>query len=227
MDTALDILAAFGVGAAAGLAPFVALATVVLLAAVHLGVNPEGSDFNFMDDAVAVVIAVIVIVQSLLADLSGGLRLRIAADRRIHPLVHGLVAIVMGGFAGIVVFETAGLSPPAGAIAAALGAALVAYGGSDFFGRVGERVKRQRDAARHAGGKKADDEPTDGKKQGGKKGADGGAIALAVDLLTIAAVVLALLVPPLGLVLPVLVVLAMFGRRRKQQKKYEGLRSLR
>lgn len=211
MDSLIDILMAFGVGAAAGLAPFVAIAAAVLFTALHIGINPDGSDFSFFNDGVAVIIAALVLVQSLVADVTGsGMRIRVAADRRIHPAVHILVAAVFGGLAGSVVFGAQDLDVAIGAIVGVLGAILVAYGGSEFFQRVGERVKRQRDEKAAKGEK-----------------ADSGAIALAVDVLTILAVLASLLAPPLGLVLPVLVLVSMIGRRRKQQQKYEGLRSLR
>lgn len=218
MDTLLDVFTAFGVGAAAGLSPFVAIAAVVLLSALHVGVNPDGSDFSFFNDVVAVVVAALVLVQAFLADLSGGgLRFRIAADRRIHPSIHWLAAVVMGGLAGSVVFVANDYDPVIGTIVGVLGAALVAYGGSGFFGRVGERVKRSRDAKQKKNEEK-------GKE---KSSGDTGAIALAVDLITIAAVLVSLLLPPLGLIVPLLVIVAMLGNRRKEQQKYEGLRTLR
>ncbi len=140
---------------------------------------------------------------------------RSAATRTRIPLpvtsaIHILVAAVLGGLAGSVVFGAQDLDVAVGAIAGVLGAILVAYGGRDFFQRVGERVKRQRDAKTAKGEK-----------------SDHGAIALAVDVLTIIAALGSLLAPPLGLVLPVLVLVSLLGRRRKQQQKYEGLRSLR
>lgn len=212
METLLDILAALGVGAAAGLAPFVALAVVVLLAAIHVGVNPAGSDFSFLDDIVAVVVAALVLIQSIFADLSGNLKLRIAADHRIHVSVHIVVAAAMGALSGLVVFAASDQERAIGAVIGGAAAAFVAWGGSNFFGRVSERVKRQREAD---------------KAKGRQRGGDAGAIALAVDLLTVAAVALAMIVPPTGLVLPLLVLITLLGRRRKQQQKYEGLRSLR
>ncbi len=216
METLFDILAALGVGAAAGLAPLVALAAVVLLAAIHVGVNPAGSDFNFVDDVVAVVVAAIVLAQSLLADLAGNTKFRIAADHRIHPLVHGLTAVTLGALGGLVVFAASDQPRVVGAVIGALGALTVVWFGSAFFGRVSDRVKRQAATATKG----------DGEAGKGRRG-DAGAVALAVDLLTVAAVAIAMIVPPLGVVLPVLALLTALGRRRKQEHKYEGLRSLR
>ncbi len=218
MDTLLDVFTAFGVGAAAGLSPFVAIAAVVLLSALHVGVNPDGSDFSFVNDVVAVVVASLVLVQAFLADLSGGgLRFRIAADHRLHRLAHWIVSAVLAGLAGSVVFVANDHDPVIGTIVGVLGAVLVAYGGSGFFGRVGERVKRSRDAKQQKNA-----------EQGKEKGSgDAGAIALAVDLIAIAAVLASLVAPPLGLIVPLFVIVAMIGSRRKQQQKYEGLRTLR
>lgn len=215
MDLLLDILTALGLGAAAGLAPFVAIASVVLLAALHVGLNPEDSGFSSVTDGVAVVIAALVLVQSFLANLSrGGLRLRVAADRPGQPLLLWLVAALLGGLAGAVLFSAEGEEAVVGAVAAALGGVLVAFGFTGFFKRVGERMDRT-DVKREA----------KGKTTGGP--GDRRALAIGVDITAIVAVVLTLLVPPVGLVLPVLAVLMMYGDRRREAKKYEGLRSLR
>ncbi|MFY9265410.1 MAG: hypothetical protein WAO61_08300, partial [Solirubrobacterales bacterium] len=52
-------------------------------------------------------------------------------------------------------------------------------------------------------------------------------LAVAVDLAAIAAVALSLLVPLTALILPILAILVLFGARRREAKKHEGLRVLR
>ncbi|MFY9264309.1 MAG: hypothetical protein WAO61_02595, partial [Solirubrobacterales bacterium] len=89
MDTLMEILEAAGVGAAAGLSPLVAVAAVILLAAVHLGINPAGSDFGFVTEVAAVTVAAVVLIQSFLMIIApGGISVRIAADRRRWTPLH-------------------------------------------------------------------------------------------------------------------------------------------
>ncbi|MGB3953297.1 MAG: hypothetical protein WBK99_09230, partial [Solirubrobacterales bacterium] len=104
MDTLMEILEAAGVGAAAGLSPLVAVAAVILLAAVHLGINPAGSDFGFVTEVAAVTVAAVVLIQSFLMIIApGGISVRIAADRRRWTPLHLAGAALLGGIAGAVV----------------------------------------------------------------------------------------------------------------------------
>ncbi|MFY9470338.1 MAG: hypothetical protein WAP37_09525, partial [Solirubrobacterales bacterium] len=109
MDTLMEILEAVGVGAAAGLSPLVAVAAVILLAAVHLGINPAGSDFGFVTEVAAVTVAAVtvaavVLIQSFLMIIApGGISVRIAADRRRWTPLHLAGAALLGGIAGAVV----------------------------------------------------------------------------------------------------------------------------
>ncbi|MBJ7348000.1 MAG: hypothetical protein JHC87_05450 [Thermoleophilaceae bacterium] len=224
MDTLLDIFTAIGIGAAAGLAPLVAIAATVLLATLHVGINPESSDFKIITDSAFVLIAVVVLVQSLLSDTTpGGLRFRIAADRPRLAWLIWVVAAVCGGFAGAVVFEAQAHPPAVGAVLAGASAVLVSFAATGFFGRVGARLqsKAQANAAKHQ-----DKQKDAGKDQAADK-TSGRSLALLVDVLTLIAVVLALVVPPTGLILPIFAVVLLFGVRRKKGQKYEGLRVLR
>lgn len=209
MDTLLDICMAIGVGAAAGLAPFVAVAATVVLVSLHVGVNPEGSSVDDVASAAFVVVAALLLLESFASSMTiGGLRIRVAADRPIATAIFWAMAVVMGGLAGLVVYQAAGHEPFVGTIAGVLSASVVALGWAPFFARVSARVGRTR--------KGEDAQPTDGR-----------VLAVATDGLTVVAVLLALLLPPTGLILPVLAGLLMIGRRRQEGKKYEGLRSLR
>lgn len=224
MDTLLDIFTAIGIGAAAGLAPLVAIAATVLLATLHVGINPDGTDFKVITDSAFVLIAVVVLAQSLLSDTTpGGLRFRLAADRPRLAWLIWAVAAVCGGFAGAVVFEAQAHPPAAGAVIAAASAVLVSFAATGFFGRVGARLqnKAQASAAKQQdqNKEKAEDPAVD--KNSGRS------LALLVDILTIIAVALALLVPPTGLILPGFAVVLLYGVRRKKGQKYEGLRILR
>ncbi|MFT4048517.1 MAG: hypothetical protein QM648_01615 [Solirubrobacterales bacterium] len=221
MDTIWNICQAIGVGAAAGLSPLVALAAVVVCVAVSLGLDSSNKDYDFLASTAAVIVAIVVLLQSLaLIVVPGGMVARISADRpRVMPL-HVLLAVILGGLGGAVVFGTQNDAVWIGAVFGAIPAALVAYSSGGLLKGVGERLeageKRQlkgasRDEAKAA---KAD---TDASRR---------ILAFGVDLVTIIAVVIPLLIPVTGLVLPIVALALIFGSRRREAKKHEGLRVL-
>lgn len=221
MDTIWNICQAIGVGAAAGLSPLVALAAVVVCVSVSLGLDTSNNDYDFLASAAAVVIAVVVLLQSLaLIAVPGGMITRVSADRpRVMPL-HVILAILLGGLGGAIVFGTQNDTAWIGAVFGALPAALVAYSSGGLLKGVGERLaageKRQ---LKGASGEEA---------KAAKADADASRriLAFGVDIVTIIAVVLPLLLPPAGLVLPVVALALIFGSRRREAKKHEGLRVL-
>lgn len=238
MDYLLHVFEAVGVGAAAGLSPLVAIATVVILAAARLGIDTNHSDVDFIAKLAVTAIASVVLAQSfLMIFASGGSQMRIAADRPRMRLLHLPLAALAGGLGGAIVFNAEGDSTVVGALVAAAAAMLVAFAGSGLLGGVVRRLdaRREQAAAKGAAKRAAAKAKDDDKHAGGEAAAGveddartaGRVLAVAVDIVTIAAVALALLVPPVGLVLPVLAVLLLTGGRRRDAKKHEGLRSLR
>jgi len=218
MDTFWHICEAIGVGGAAGLSPFVAIAVLVLLAAIGVGIKTDNSDVGFLAGIGAIVVAIIVVVQSfLLIGAPGGMRMRVAADRpRAMPL-HLLLAVILGGVGGAIVLDAENDAFWAGAIVGALAAALVGYAALQLLGGVGRRLDASAARAK-------------GKKDESEAAADAMAskriIAFGVDVLTLVAVVLPLVVPLTGLILPVLAIAVILGGRRREAKKHEGLRVL-
>jgi len=221
MDTIWNICQAIGVGAAAGLSPLVALAGVVVCVAISLGLDTSNKDYDFLASTAAVIVAIVVLLQSLaLIVVPGGLITRVSADRpRVMPLHVGL-AVVLGGLGGAIVFGTQNELLWLGAVFGAVPAALVAYASGGLLKGVGARLEaseqRQlkgasRDEAKAA---KAD---TDASRR---------ILAFGVDLATIVAVVVPLLIPICGLVLPIAALALIFGTRRREAKKHEGLRVL-
>lgn len=221
MDTIWNICQAIGVGAAAGLSPLVALAAVIVCVAVSLGLDTSNKDYDFLASSAAVIVAIIVLLQSVaLIAIPGGMVTRISADRpRVMPL-HVLLAIALGGLAGAIVFGTQNDTVWIGALFGALPAALVAYASGGLMKGVGERLeageKRQLKGASREEAKAA------------KADADASRriLAFGVDLVTIIAIVVPLLIPVTGLILPIVALALIFGSRRREAKKHEGLRVL-
>lgn len=221
MDTIWNICQAIGVGAAAGISPLVALAAVVVCVAVGLGLDSSNKDYDFLTGAAAVIVAVVVLLQSIaLIAIPGGMITRVSADRpRVMPL-HVILAIVLGALGGAVVFGTQNDAAWVGALFGALPAALVAYASGGLLKGVGERLeaseKRQLKGA-SGDQRKAAKADTDASRR---------ILAFGVDIVTLVAVVVPLLLPPAGLILPVVALALILGSRRREAKKHEGLRVL-
>lgn len=221
MDTIWNICQAIGVGAAAGLSPLVALAAVVVCVAVSLGLDTTNQSYDFLAGTAAVIVAVVVLAQSLaLIAVPGGMVTRVSADRpRVMPL-HLLLALVLGALGGATVFGTQNDAAWVGAIFGAVPAALVAYASGGLMKGVAQRLeeseKRQLKGASREETKAAKAD-TDASRR---------ILAFGVDLVTIVAVVLPLLLPPAGLVLPLVAIALILGSRRREAKKHEGLRVL-
>lgn len=221
MDTIWNICQAIGVGAAAGLSPLVALAAVVVCVAAGLGLDTSNKDYDFLTGAAAVIVAVVVLLQSLaLIVVPGGMLTRVSADRPRIMVFHVGLAVVLGALGGAIVFGTQNDAVWIGAVFAGAAAALVAFSSGRLLKGVGERLERgeqrqikgaSRDEARAA---KADSD------------ASRRVLAFGVDIVTVIAVVVPLLLPPAGLVLPIVAIALIFGGRRREAKKHEGLRVL-
>lgn len=221
MDTIWNICQAIGVGAAAGLSPLVALASVVVCVAISLGLDTTNKQYDFLAGTAAVIVAVVVLLQSLaLIAVPGGMIARISADRpRLMPL-HVILALVLGALGGAIVFGTQNDAAWIGAIVGALPAALVAYASGSLLKGVGERL----DAGEKRQLKGASREEAKAAKQ--DSDASRRILGFGVDLVTMIAVVVPLLLPPAGLVLPIVALALILGSRRREAKKHEGLRVL-
>jgi hypothetical protein len=218
MDTFWHICEAIGVGSAAGLSPLVALAVLVLAASVKLGIKTDNSDVSFLAGAIAIVIAILVVVQSfLLIGVPGGTKLRVAADRPRFEILHVLLAVIFGALAGMIVLDAEHDTSIAGALIGGLSGGLVGYAAVGLLGGVGERLDAN--AAREKG--KKDETEAKADAMSSKR-----IIAFGVDVVTLIAVVVPLLVPLTGLILPILAIAVIVGGRRRDSKKHEGLRVL-
>ncbi len=221
MDTIWNICQAIGVGSAAGLSPLVALAAVVVCVAVSLGVDNSNNDYDFLAGAAAVIVAVVVLLQSLaLIAIPGGMITRVSADRpRVMPL-HVILAVVLGALGGAIVFGTQNDAAWIGAVFGGAPAALVAYASGGLLKGVGERLERGEQRQLKGASK---DEAKEARRDAD---ASRRVLAFGVDIVTVVAVVLALLLPPAGLILPIVAIALILGSRRREAKKHEGLRVL-
>jgi hypothetical protein len=221
MDTIWNICQAIGVGAAAGLSPLVALAAVVVCVAASLGLDTSNKDYDFLAGAAAVIVAIVVLLQSLaLIVVPGGMLTRVSADRpRIMPF-HVSLAVVLGALGGAIVFGTQNDAAWMGAVFGGLPAALVAFASGRLLKGVGERLERGEQRQLKGASRE------EAKAAKSDSDASRRVLAFGVDIVTVIAVVIPLLFPPAGLVLPIVALALIIGGRRREAKKHEGLRVL-
>lgn len=221
MEMIWHICQAIGVGAAAGLSPAVGLAFVIVCAAFGLGITNANDSYDFLESAVAIVIALFVLLQSLaLIAIPGGMAARVSADRPRLTLIHMIVAVLLGALAGGIIFGSENDPTWIGMLFGGLSAALVAYASGKLLRGVGERLE----AGEQRQLKKASKEEAKAAKQDTE--ASRRVIAFAVDIVTIIAVILPLFVPFTGLVLPLVAIVLIWRGRRRKDEKHEGLRVL-
>lgn len=221
MDTIWQICQAVGVGGAAGLTPLVGLAIVVICAAIGLGIKTGGTDWDFLTGAVAVVIAAVVLLQSLaLIAIPGGMAARVSADRPRAKLLLVGVALLMGGLAGAIVFGAESDPTWIGALFGGLSGALVAYASAGLLDGVTERLKAS-EQRQLKNASKADRDEAARDAETSRR-----ILAFGVDILAIMIAILSLILPPAGLVLPLAAIVLILMRRRGKDDKHEGLRVL-
>lgn len=221
MDTIWQICQAIGVGGAAGLTPLVGLAIVVICAAIGLGIKTGGTDWDFLTGAVAVVVSVVVLLQSLaLIAIPGGMAARIAADRPRVKLIHAGIALLLGGLAGAIVFGAENDPTWIGALFGGVSGALVAYAAAGLLDGVSERLKAS-EQRQLKNASKEEREEAERDAETSRR-----VLAFGVDIVAIMIAILSLILPPAGLVLPIVAIVLILMRRRGQDKKHEGLRVL-
>jgi hypothetical protein len=221
MDTIWQICQAVGVGGAAGLTPLVGLAVVVICAAVGLGIKTDGTDWDFLTGAVAVVVSAVVLLQSIaLIAIPGGMAARVSADRPRVKLLHIAVSLLLGGLAGAIVFGAENDPTWIGALFGGVSGALVAFASGDLLKGVVERLKAGEERQLRNANKDEKNQAEQDTETSRR------VLAFGVDIVAIGMAVLALLLPPTGLILPIAAIVLILMRRRGQDKKHEGLRVL-
>ncbi len=196
MDTALDILQALGIGAAVGIRPFLPALLVGALASADLGVDFDGTDFAFLEQAPFLIAMIVGLVLSdLVRRRSGDERL----EAGIGLIALAAVAAVVAGLEGAGSLADRGGPVAAGIIAAVAAAALAIVAVRPLFARV--RVRLDQGAA--------------------------GLLPLYREMLALVAAGLAILFPPLALLVIGALIFLLAGGRRREGEKYAGLRILR
>ena len=137
MDTTLDILQALGIGAAAGIRPFLPALLVGALASADLGIDFDGTDFAFLEEPPFLIAMIVGLV---LVDIVR----RRAGDEELEKgpglAVLGLAALAVAGLEGAGSLADRDGPVIAGVLAAVAGAVLAALALRPLFARVRSRL---------------------------------------------------------------------------------------
>src|SRR3954470_20181484 len=93
MDFLLDLLQGAGIAAAIGIRPFLPVLLVGALAAGNLGIDFDGTDFAFLEQAPALAIVVVLLALSLYAVRRGGPE---ATERPPYVAIFAVFAVALG-----------------------------------------------------------------------------------------------------------------------------------
>ena len=137
MDTTLDILQALGIGAAAGIRPFLPALLVGALASADLGIDFDGTDFAFLEQPPFLIAMIVGLV---LVDIVR----RRAGDEELEKgpglAVLAIAALAVAGLEGAGSLADRDGPVIAGVLAAVAGAILAALALRPLFARVRSRL---------------------------------------------------------------------------------------
>ena len=137
MDTTLDILQALGIGAAAGIRPFLPALLIGALASADLGVDFDGTGFAFLEEPPFLIAMIVGLV---LVDIVR----RRAGDEELERgpglAVLGIAALAVAGLEGAGSLADRDGQVAAGVLAAVGGAVLAAFALRPLFARVRARL---------------------------------------------------------------------------------------
>jgi hypothetical protein len=201
MDLLLAICQAIGIGLAVGIGGPLAALFVAVMASVEAGIDPRGTDWDFLGKTWFLVVL-------LLGNVAGFYLARSGTEGARRVFQAGFAGI-FGAIAGAASLAEQGESAAVGLVLgllAGVGSALVAC---DILAGARRRAGRNRRAS--------DDDAA----------ATAATLELIFALAGIVVALLALFVPPLSLLGLVALGVLAAGRRRRAGEKYEGLRVLR
>lgn len=137
MDTVLDLLQAAGIGAAVGIRPFLPALLVGALAAGDLGVDFDGTDWSFLEQAPFLLVMLFgLVVFDLVRRRAGD----DALDAGPALAAAAVVALVVAALLGAGSLADRGNSVLAGVVVAVLAAALAIAAVRPLFARVRRRL---------------------------------------------------------------------------------------
>jgi hypothetical protein len=137
MDFLLDLLQGAGIAAAIGIRPFLPVLLVGALAAGDLGLDYDGTDFSFLEQAPALAIVIVLLALSTYAVRRAGPE---ATEREPWAYLFGTIAVALGILEAAASLADRGHSIVAGIIAGALCAALGYLTTRDLLTRTRRRL---------------------------------------------------------------------------------------
>jgi hypothetical protein len=137
MDTVMDILQAAGIGAAIGIRPFLPVLLVGALAAADLGVDFDGTDFDFLEKGPFLLIAIVGLVAFDFARRRAG---DAKLEERLGLVTVGLVAVAFAGLEGAGTLDDRGHPVGAGIAAGIVCCVLALVAVPPLFARVRTRL---------------------------------------------------------------------------------------
>ena len=209
MDLFLAICQGLGLALAIGIGGPIAALFASMMGSLKVGFNPEGTDYSFLTATWFLITLLAVVVLFVVARGKEMARLPVLVLLAATGALAFAASLAEEGFAawpGLVV------------------GAIVTFATALVAGEVLDgAIKRAKAAGGRRGGL-------------GRDGGDGGtapevdaanALVVGFTVVGVAIAALALLVPPVALVVGIAVLVVAIGRRRKSGEKYEGLRILR
>ena len=137
MDFLLDLLQGAGIAAAIGIRPFLPVLLVGALAAADLGIDFEGTDFAFLEQAPALAIVLVMLALATYAVRRAGPD---APERRPFVAIFAALAVVLGALEAAGSLADRGHPIVAGLIVGALCAALGFVAVRDLLTRTRRRL---------------------------------------------------------------------------------------
>jgi hypothetical protein len=196
MDFLFDLLQGAGIAAAIGIRPFLPVLLVGALAAGDLGLDYEGTDFSFLEQAPLLAIVIVLLALSTYVVRRAGPE---ATERPPWAYLFGAVALVLGSLEAAASLADRGHDVIAGIIVGALCAALGYTATRDLLSRTRRRLDAEAASA----------------------------LTLYAEAAALVAAGLAVLFPPLAILVIAGLLALLLGGRRRAGEKYAGLRILR
>lgn len=137
MDFLFDLLQGAGIAAAIGIRPFLPVLLVGALAAANLGIDFDGTDFAFLEQAPALAIVLVLLALATYAVRRAGPE---APERSPYVAIFALLAIVLGALQGAASLADHDHPILAGVVVGAACAALGFFAVRDLLTRTRRRL---------------------------------------------------------------------------------------